>query len=159
MILDRDYQRQLLKMLCDAYPNEFDHRDFCRAMDDETGRKYEANMIYLEEHGLVKSGIVDHVFNPPKITAKGMDFLADDGGLTAILGVTTIRFDDNTLRSIIESKIKDSSDLTDKTGMISRLRELPTDAIKHLTLVLLEKGLDHLPNAMLLIENIFRSHS
>jgi hypothetical protein len=157
MILDRDYQLRLLKMLCDAYPNEFDHRNFCHSLDENTGSKYEANMIYLEEHGLVKSGIVDHVFNPPRITAKGMDFLADDGGLTAILGVTTIRFDDNILRAIIETKINNTPGLADKPGMISRLRELPADAIKHLTLVVLEKGLDQLPNAISLIESMFRS--
>ena len=75
MILDRDFQRHLLKLLCDAYPNEFDHREFCRSMDEDTARKYEANMVYLEEHGLVRRGIADHVFNPPRSQLRVWTFL------------------------------------------------------------------------------------
>lgn len=158
MQLDREYQLELLKMLSEVYPDELDHREFCRNMDEQTGRKYAANMTYLQEHGLVNSGIIDHVFNPPRITARGMDFLADDGGLTAILGVTTIRFDDNTLRAIIEAKINNSPSIADKPTLIDRLRSLPADAIKHLTLKLLENGLEHIPDAISVIENFFRHY-
>jgi hypothetical protein len=53
---------------------------------------------YLAEHGLVNSGVrksqsgdtEDQWYEVgTKITAKGLDFLADDGGLSALLGAGT----------------------------------------------------------------------
>jgi hypothetical protein len=40
MPLDREYQLELLKMLSEAYPDELDHREFCRNMDEQTEKKY-----------------------------------------------------------------------------------------------------------------------
>lgn len=159
MKLDRDYQLQLLEMLSSAYPNQFDHRSFCNSMDADTKQKYIANMRYLEEHGLVESGIFRSQINHPRITAKGMDFIAQDGGLTAILGLVTIRLDDATLRAIFETALqKGQSADDDKRGMIARLQSLPSDAIKHLTMLILGKGLEQLPDAVSIIESYIRQH-
>lgn len=81
-----------------------------------------------------------------------MDFLANDGGLSAILGVVTVKFEADTLKAILENRIN-QSDLSpeNKQSMIDSLRELPAESIKHLTMKLLDEGLENLSNAIVLI--------
>lgn len=66
---------------------------------------------YLEEHGLCKSGVMigadGHLaLGESRITAAGLDFLEDDGGLSAILGVVTVRLHADTIRALIDAKIE-----------------------------------------------------
>ena len=95
--LDRGYQRDLLTWMATAYPNRANVSDFLAGTADEQSNKYAANIQYLEEHGLAEGnlriGLDGHIMiSNPLIYAKGLDFLTDDGGLSAILGVVTIRF-------------------------------------------------------------------
>ena len=92
------------------------------------------------------------IFGSSAITHKGMDFLANDGGLSAILGVVTVKFEADTLKAILENRINQSDlDPESKQSMIDSLRELPAESIKYLTTELLTRGLDNLPAAILLI--------
>ncbi len=148
MKLDRELQLELLKKLADSYP---DTRDVQRWETEFPGAI--SNLAYLSEHGLcdLKTIAVSSVNVPFKarITAKGMDFLADDGGLSAILGVVTIRLHDDTIKAIIEARIM-QSDLPEpaKKRMIDRLRALGGEATKHLLLKSLDYGLDKAPDAI-----------
>ena len=45
-----------------------------------------------------------------KPTEKAFDFLAEDGGLSAVLGVVTVRLDSETLRELVSLKI-DKADI------------------------------------------------
>lgn len=97
---------------------------------------------------------VEFIFNAPVcyITEKGIDFLLDDGGLSAILKVQTVRLHNDTIIAL-EDIIRVANMPEDqKKGLISKLRELPADAIKHLTLQLLTQGVLNLPNAIQLIQ-------
>jgi hypothetical protein len=60
-----------------------------------------------------------------KITARGLDFLEDDGGLGAILNVVTIRLEADTLRQLLETKIN-ASDMpeADKQTLLAKLKIL-----------------------------------
>jgi len=91
------------------------------------------------------------------ITHNGIDFLAGDSGLSAILNIITVKFEEDTLKALIEANINNTKNLTpeDKKGLISRLRSLPADAIKHLTLKLLEKSLASAPDIIQTIEAHF----
>jgi hypothetical protein len=40
-----------------------------------------------------------------KITSRGIDFLADDGGLAAILGVVTVKLHEETLKALLEAGV------------------------------------------------------
>ena len=148
MKLDRELQLELLKKLADSYP---DTRDVQRWESEFPGAM--SNLAYLSEHGLcdLKTIAVSSVNVPFKarITAKGMDFLADDGGLSAILGVLTIKLHDDTIKAIIETRIM-QSDLPEpaKKRMIDRLRSLGGEATKHLLLKSLDYGLDKAPDAI-----------
>ncbi|MFW1746253.1 hypothetical protein ACG9XW_08535 [Acinetobacter guillouiae] len=161
MSLDRDLQLKLLTTLSDVYPYNHDfNKDFEHNSEDRA--KALKNLYYLQSHGLVteksvhKSNSIGSqapiIFGSSAITHKGMDFLANDGGLSAILGIVTVKFEADTLKAILESRINQSDlDPEQKQSMIDSLRELPAESIKHLTTELLTRGLDNLPAAILLI--------
>lgn len=96
MKLDRELQRQILEKLADAYPDEI--FEVAPKFPSAGRSSVFFNLQYLAEHGLVNSGVrksqsgdtEDQWYElGTKITATGLDFLADDGGLGAILGVGT----------------------------------------------------------------------
>jgi hypothetical protein len=154
MNLDRELQLFLLKKLADAYPKSVDIQKWEREHPGSNG-----NLLYLEEHGLcvVKTlpmTAAGMTLFQAKITARGMDFLADDGGLSAILGIVTIKLHDDTIKALIESKIL-QSDLPDleKKRFLDQLRELPGETTKHLVLKLVDLGLEKGPQT---IETISR---
>ena len=72
--------------------------------------------------------------------------------MSAILGVVTIKLESNQLKMILETKIMES-DLSPerKQSMIDGIRELPAESIKHLTMKLLDEGLENLPSALVLV--------
>ena len=161
MALDRDLQLTLLTKLSNVYPYNYDfNQDF--EYNSEEREKALKNLYYLQSHGLVSEKSVYKsnslgsqapiIFGSSAITHKGMDFLANEGGLSAILGVVTVKFEADTLKAILENRIN-QSDLSpeNKQSMIDSLRELPAESIKHLTMKLLDEGLENLPNAIVLI--------
>lgn len=149
MKLDREYQKEILRRLADSYPDYLDCMDWLRKIMGEDWDKYAANMLYLEGHGLVESGIKVFSLKPPilssfpKITAKGIDFITDDGGLSAILGVVTIKFHEDTIRMIEDKIMSSSMNPPDKQKFVDALKQLPAETIKHLTMRLLDLGLDN----------------
>ena len=144
MILDREFQLSVLKRYAEVYPTRTEEK-WTALGDDE--HMIAANLVYLQDHGLIHfygqlSKANELIYQGGEITAKGMDFLADDGGLSAILGVVTIKLHDDTIKAIIESKII-QSDAPEpaKKRMIDRLRALDGEATKHLVLKLVDYGL------------------
>ncbi|MGC0154822.1 hypothetical protein ACPRNU_20385 [Chromobacterium vaccinii] len=116
-----------------------------------------ANLRYLEGHGLVINQYTQALGEPPaifnsKITAKGVDFLANDGGLGAILGVQVVKLHDDTLKAILSAHI-DRSELPqdEKSGLKAALSALPAVALSKLTELILEKATGQIPDAVSLI--------
>src|SRR5476649_1383605 len=145
---DRALQLEILNTLIDVAPEPLTDEQANELMDKFINfNHFVACMLYLQMHGLVESPFkkitstdgVDYLFNTRtcNITEKGIDFLLDDGGLSAILKVQTIRLHSDTIVAL-EDVIRVATIPEDqKKGLISKLRELPADAIKHLTLQLL----------------------
>ncbi len=161
MSLNRPPQLQILQRAADAYPASLKPSDFHLAGNtDEIVR----NIHYLHDHDLVVATFSQSMGQPIarpviiKATHKGLDFLADDGGLSAILGVITVKLHEDTLRQIISQKVADS-DLPEeeKRPLLQAVRELPGEAIKHLTTRLLDLGMDNLPRATELIQKALLS--
>lgn len=157
MVIDRLLQNKILQIASTCYPRAI-NTELDELFQEIDELKIFANLGYLAKHRLIESDpyteSVDGFFslNIIRITHRGLDFLADDGGLSAILDVVTIKFEAETLKAILEKKINQSDlDPEDKQSMIDSLRELPADAIKHLTTKLLDEGLENLPSAILLI--------
>lgn len=162
MILDRALQKELLIKMSSTYPRPYHFNNVYTSGTPEH-QKVTANLYYLAQHGLIeeysvlKSSAANGSklsINVPTITHIGMDFLADDGGLSAILDVVTVKFHEDSIKQILEHRITES-DLPseDKKSMLGALRELPAESIKHLTLKLLDKGFDNSASAIHTIQN------
>ncbi|WP_348700296.1 hypothetical protein [Duganella fentianensis] len=161
MKLDRELQREMLEFLSDHYaglPQQvFPSREMTEAEDD----KYTANLLYLEAHGLVEAGLQQGLdghwmSSGARITARGLDFLADDGGLTAILGTVTVKLHDDTIKDLIGERIE-QSDLPEdeKLSLLNQLKELRGESLKHLTMKVLDAGLENAPKLLPLLQQFF----
>lgn len=161
MILDRQLQLELLEKLRDTYPKHCElDKDY--KSNTEIYEKATSNLYYLMQHGLVSEnsllkssgfgGYFQLQFGSPTITHRGLDFLADDGGLSSILGSVTVKFEASQLKMLLEFKILES-DLSPerKKSMTDALEELPAESIKHIYMQLLDKSLESIPNALVLI--------
>ena len=113
--LDRNLQREFLSGLYKVYPDSIDYQYYINAAIAQTNGvieaeeddgvsfvlKQSANLQYLAEHGLVSFDDKTLISATVKITAKGIDFLTDDGGLSAILGVFTVKLHSDTIQALL----------------------------------------------------------
>ncbi len=148
-LLDRDFQLKLLHALSKVYPEQMGLSEIDAAVENPDERKLSYNSSYLEEHSLVRVlwreaiGIDKHPI-AIAITAKGIDFIKDDGGLSATLGVVTIKLHSDTIRDLLVNKIeKEVSDPTVKEQLIKKAKSLPADALGKISQKLMEKGLSN----------------
>jgi hypothetical protein len=157
MVIDRAYQRELLEMLATSYPQYHNIDSYLNPLlqDNEAKRRYEANMMYLAEYGLIESGIQYGAdgfasYSWPRINNKGMDFLLDDGGLGAILRTITVRVDATQWAELVASRIEASLKLPEKerSEIAKTIRSLPAKAAEHLMTKMLDWGTDHAADAL-----------
>ncbi|MDI6029060.1 hypothetical protein QBK99_23085 [Corticibacterium sp. UT-5YL-CI-8] len=148
-LLDRAFQLEILSDLQNLYPRQ---ADLERAYGKQTNNKLLVNFSYLHEHGLIDlkfsrfhSGEIK--LHRATITAKGLDFITDDGGLSAILGVVTVKLHEHTIRDLLIAKIT-SSDApeTVKKNLVEKIKSLPADLLGGLTQKALDAGLSSLPD-------------
>ena len=143
--LDRNLQREILKELNNIYPDSKTYEYWIDAaiaqvlgVIETVGEaelyiaKRSANLRYLAEHGLVVCNDKD-LSATVKITAKGIDFLSDDGGLSAILGVVTVKLHSDTIQALI-AKI-DQAEISDseKSWLKKELGKIKDTALSTLT--------------------------
>ncbi|CAN5352012.1 hypothetical protein BH11PSE11_BH11PSE11_22150 [soil metagenome] len=92
MKLDRELQKMILEKLAEVYPDEI--FEVAPVFPESDRGAVFFNLQYLAEHGLINSGVRKSQSGDAddqwyelgtKITAAGLDFLADDGGPGAIL--------------------------------------------------------------------------
>jgi hypothetical protein len=159
-MIDRTLQRSLLESLAKCYPE----RDRGLLPDGDPDEKQKiANLVYLQEHELVESGLKQHLsgeygFSGARITAKGLDFLQDDGGLTAILGTVTVKLHEETVREILKTRITGSAlPPEEKSRLRKQIESLSSEALKVATKKLVEKGMESLPDAAIWIQGVLQS--
>jgi hypothetical protein len=149
-MLSREKQRELLLQLRELYPGSGSFQ----LGPGETAQEVAANLVYLEEHGLCESGVqvgIDgHIMlNPSRITAAGIDFLAEDGGLSAVLGVITVKLHADTIRNLIAERIDTAEIPAEEKSLLKKhLSALPEAALRAGTTDLVQTGLKHLPDAV-----------
>jgi len=148
--MNRDLQRTLLLRMREVYPNQCYNVDVEESLEDEGFN----TIFYLQEHGLCDARLTIAMddskhFGGARITPKGLDFLENDGGLSAIFGVVTVKFHADTVRALLEAKI-DTSDLPQerKSALREALRKLPGSALQAGVVDLMKMGLDHAPEAI-----------
>jgi hypothetical protein len=148
-MLDRAVQRQNLELLREHYPRGA----ILTGSLELTEKQAAAHLRYLEEHGLCKSGMklgegVSIQFSQSTITAAGLDFLEDDGGLSSILGVVTVKLHADTIRDLIGAKIETSTmPAEEKSKLRKVLAGLSEAGLRAATTDLVKSGLDHIPDA------------
>ena len=130
-------------------------------MDDEQERKYAANLQYLADHGLAESqisiGIDGHMsFGPPRITHRGLDFLADDGGLGAVLNTLTVKFDARQLAEMLATRVEalPSGTAEERATLATAIRALPAKALETLSTKILAWGIASAADALPFIQNL-----
>lgn len=110
MKVDRELQRKILKKLRDIFPETSKSNELFSDCRDIENQNLIANLYYLEGHGLVEiltkqSFGGSLVLTSIRITAKGIDFIEDDGGLSAILNTITIKIHPDTICELLTNKI------------------------------------------------------
>jgi len=160
-LLDRTHQLALLRLARSAYPANVKITDLIAIRNSTDSRLHHFNLVYLIEHGLLQGSV--SVTEPDavavrqlRITKDGIDFMEADGGLSAILQLTTIRLHRDDLQALIEQRIEESPDLSpaEKNRFVDQLRSLPGDATKQVTVELLKRALDHWPDALQYIRSL-----
>ncbi|UQI38830.1 hypothetical protein [Vreelandella venusta] len=83
------------------------------------------------------------------ITARGIDFLEDDGGLSAILGTVTVKLHADTIRDLIDAKITESNTIPEqeKPALREALKGMKEEGLKQLTTRLVSYGIEQAPSA------------
>lgn len=149
--LDRNLQHEFLSELYKVYPDSITYEYYINAAIAQTTGvieaeedalfvlKQSANLQYLAEHGLVVFDDKTFISAIVKITAKGIDFLMDDGGLSAILGVVTVKLHSDTIQALLNTKI-DQADIPpeEKSKLKVILSKMGDVALAKLT----EKAID-----------------
>ena len=156
--LDRNLQHKFLSELYKVYPDSITYDYYINAAIAQTTGvieaeedalfvlKQSANLQYLAEHGLVVFGDKTFITAIVKITAKGIDFLMDDGGLSAILGVVTVKLHSDTIQALIAAKI-DQAEISDseKSWLKKELGKIKDTALSTFT----ENAINTIPAATL----------
>lgn len=110
-----------------------------------------AEIRYLEQHGLIEKARINFMGGPPwhEITAQGIDFLSDDGGLSAVLGVITVRFEAETMRALLIARAEaDDSEPTVREHVLAQLRALPASTIQQMSQAAVAEAIRQMPNAV-----------
>lgn len=149
--VDPALQRALLQRLAEHYPRAVSHEALADLGEPHTVR---SNAQYLEDHRLITvrwttTGDPEIPFSYATILPAGIDFLADDGGLTAIRGTVTVKLHQDTLRALLIDRVQaEDADDGVKAKIVSQLKALPAEAISRLCEKALDAGLRAMPSAL-----------
>lgn len=145
-MLDRSAQRNILMKLAEMYPDQVEVDEVLFPLIGKDATRF--NLAYLDEHGLtatkwlspISSGVIPAL---TKITARGLDFISDDGGLSEVLGVVTVKLHQETLTALIIERVqKADAPPSIKRQLIEKVRALPAEALQRVSLKAMEAGLD-----------------
>jgi hypothetical protein len=160
MDLNRSLQLSILKELKDKYPISYPLQELGCYHENQD---FNGNLIYLSEHKLIEGEVhyprkqalpCPQMFTA-KITAHGLDFLEDDGGLRAILNKITVKLDSDDLQALISARLnRDNVPEEKKKEILNTIKSLPSDGIKTIYNRLLNLALDNTPDVIDLIQKL-----
>jgi hypothetical protein len=158
MHLDRSKQLAMLNALAAVYP-----RYTTAVVDAEVTEEDLANLWYLKEQGLVDGALEmslsqSYIFQGARITAKGLDFLADDGGISAILGTVTVRLHADSIKELLLTRIDSSSAPPEKKSWLKKqIETASSETIKKIVGSLLDQGVKRAPELLQWVEQAIQS--
>ena len=146
-LLNRELQRDILMRLSEEYPQRLPVEKILYQSNDNS---ILVNLAYLDEHKLVSVTWFNghpRVAVQAKITNRGLDFLAGDGGLTALLSVVTVKLHGETLRELMIKKVEESNEDTSiRRSVVTKLKSLPAEGVAMVATRAFELGLAATPN-------------
>lgn len=148
---DRNLQKKILEVCFEAYPEHTTWGLFAPTQFDLdiTGideKTLSANIVYLEEHSLItiQSRTSDDPYSfldNMRATHKGIDFLLNDGGLSAILNVQTIQFHKETITVLEDLIVISNLSESQKEEAKLKLKDISHDVIKCIIQSITDAGL------------------
>lgn len=141
MKLDRTVQRHLLEYFAAYFPDHAGHNEYTRSLDYP---ELLVHLCYLEKHGLIENKLrpseADHqhpTWTYSRITAKGLDLLANDGGLYSLFQNFSPRLPAEALRTVLEHNIA-------RLPLPEAEKLFLADHVRHASLELLERAVFNL---------------
>lgn len=119
------------------------------------------NLFYLQMHGLVELEMSPYLEDKQVIwhiipTEKAFDYLAENGGWSAILGVQIVKLHEESVRSLLLQHLEQSNlQPEQKTTLKQAIQALPDTALKHLTTKVLDSALTQLPSIWKWLQTLF----
>ncbi|WP_274571565.1 hypothetical protein [Neisseria leonii] len=155
MQINRALQETILKHLTECFPGHPEHSFYSELIAIHGEKEVVGTILYLQMHNLLECkesaeighGIPDILWGLTRPTAKAFDFLANDGGLSAILGVVTVKLHSDTIQALVAAKI-DQAEISDteKSRLKTELGKIKDTALSTLT----ENIINAIPAAQLI---------
>ncbi|QED91843.1 hypothetical protein [Eikenella exigua] len=152
--MDKDLQKQILLILQNSYLEPISIPELVKEIwPDEasinvTTEKLLQNIKYLYDHSLISSKDINStvpIYALVEITPKGIDYLEPDGGLSASLGVITVKLHSDTIQQLLADKIEQANlPNEDKNKLIKTISGKFGDAF---LAKLAEKAIEQIPAA------------
>lgn len=139
----------MLNSLATVYP-----RYTTKILDAEASEADLTNLWYLKEQGLVEGDLEmsitqAFIFSGVKITAKGLDFLADDGGISAILGTVIVRLHAESIKELLLTRIEASEAPAEKKSWLKQqIETASSETIKKIVGLILDQGVQQAPKLL-----------
>ena len=154
MKINRELQQLILTALSEHYPATMDENQ----LPEYDTEDFRPTLHYLLEHQLI-DGVDRELINVRpefldlRITVRGLDYLQDDGGITAKLNTVTVRFDAAELQALLSEKIS-KADLPEpeRESLTHAIRSLPAEGLRQVTLRLLGDAVEQWPSALRLLQ-------
>ncbi|WP_338332822.1 hypothetical protein [Acetobacter sp. LMG 32666] len=108
-------------------------------------------LSYLSLHGFIKSRCDRSIdgfwsWGGVELTARGLDYLSDDGGITAEEKTITVKLDGDTIKALLCRAVDSApeSEAT-KASVKQKVKAMGGEALKDLTSSLISKGIENAP--------------
>lgn len=168
-MMDKELRKDMLIELRKFYPQETGCTAFiylfCRDKEDveKCSNKLLFNLNYLIEHKLIDATYellnVNQKRPLPKticINAAGLDFLEDDGGLSAVLNTITVKFDADNIRELLAQGLLKTDLPDEKKGLLKKAIDgASSTALQTVTTKLVEMGMSHPGAAIKAVAGVF----
>jgi len=143
---DDDLEEAFMRIGVIVISDDFDNSRDERRKVLEPPTKLLAAINYLEEHELLRCQKTYHgqIIPDATITAKGIDFLADDGGLSAVLNTVTVKFDIDNIRKLVEIGLINAHVPKNKQNILKKaVKEAPNTILQTAVSTIVGQGMSN----------------
>ncbi|MCP1313002.1 MULTISPECIES: hypothetical protein [unclassified Halomonas] len=148
---DKTIWIEMLEAAAETYPDDCEADQWNKKLGKSVAN---ANINYLVEHNLVtglarkRMGDIDSYGNIT-ITSAGLDYVSQDGGLTAELGVVTIRLEAEAIQALVTAQIEMAEATRQEKNLLrQQLQALSKEGHQRLANQLIRLGLEGAPRSI-----------